>query len=626
MPSIADVKHVVVLMQENRAFDEYFGIMRGVRGFFDPHAIKQSDGSTIFAQKSSTAPATLYPFHVDTHTTDGQKLPQNGHSWANQHAKWANGALTGWRADHDDTVMGYFDRYDIPYHTALAQSFTICDDYHCAVLGPTAPNRIYLMSGMIDPGGTLGGPQITNPGGFPATPGQFRWKSYPRALSDAGVSWAVYDEQAGHAKDPPFDLNVAGYFADWVESAATHRKGDHRFEADLANGTLPTISWIVPPYANTEHPSLPPADGAFWMSSKIDALINSPYWANTVFILTYDENDGAFDHVVPPTAPAGTTDEYVQGLPIGPGFRVPCIVISPWTVGGRVSSLTFDHTSVLRLMESVTGVQAENISAYRRAHLHSLAEALDFSSATAAAKVPKLPQAPQFVDNGLAKPTAPIGAQTWPPSLARLSAIGWPGSHAYFFKGDQYLRYVTGAVGQTLHPEAGYPKPIAGNWPAATFVDAGVAMPDGKAYVFSGNAYVRYTAPAGNPNAVAGDYTLDAGYPNPIWNNWGGFWAADLDAVVAWTDGFTYFFKATEYVRCPTNGHVADDRPLPIALRFGGVIEAFPFGIDGAVVWSPTVAYFFKGDQYLRYDIPDNRIEVGYPKALATFSPELAAL
>jgi phospholipase C len=624
MASIADVKHVVILMQENRSFDEYFGMLRGVRGFFD------TTGAPVFAQHNAGAdPPSLFPFHVDTHTTSGETMKGNSHSWGAQHVGWNSGAMDGWRSDQADTVMGYFDRYDIPFHTALAQSFTICDSYFCSVLGPTAPNRMYLMSGMIDPGGTQGGPQIKD---LPkAVTPLFGWKSYPRALSDAGVSWAIYDEQAGHV-DPPFDLNVTRYFSDWVESPTTHRTGDHQFEADLLLDKLPTVSWIVPPYNYTEHPEFAPANGAYWLASKIQAFMTSPYWSNTVFVLTYDENDGAFDHVAPPVAPAGTADELVDGAPIGPGFRVPCIVISPWTVGGRVASQPFDHTSVLRLLETVTGVKCTNISAYRRNTLHNLSEVLDFSTTVNAGAVPRLPAAPAYTSNGLPPPVAPntedqapVWPQLWPPSRSRLAAIGWLGGHAYFFCGPSYLRYTTGTTGTTLTPDAGYPKSIAAEWPGVTFVDAGVAYPDGKAYVFSDHSYVRYSSPPGDPDAVAGSWTLDAGYPNRIWNNWSGFWAADFDAVTTWNDGYTYFFKGTEYVRCLTDGHVAESAPQPIASRFPGVIAAFSFGIDAAVVWSASEAYFFKGTQYVRYNLSSNAVDEG-PKSISVFSSALMTL
>jgi phospholipase C len=144
-----------------------------------------------------------------------------------------------------------------------------------------------------------------------------------------------------------------------------------QFEHDAAHDRLPTVSWILPTASQSEHPSHLPAAGADFIARQVNAIASNPdVWASTVFFLVYDENDGFFDHVAPPTAPAGTADEHlaVDGVsqPIGLGFRVPCVVVSPWTVGGHVAHGTFDHTSVLRFLERLTGVQNPNISAWRR--------------------------------------------------------------------------------------------------------------------------------------------------------------------------------------------------------------------------------------------------------------------
>jgi phospholipase C len=133
-----------------------------------------------------------------------------------------------------------------------------------------------------------------------------------------------------------------------------------------------------------------PADGAAFVASKIDAIAANPdVWAKTVFILDYDENDGLFDHVAPPFAPAGTAHEFVSGLPIGGGFRVPCIVISPWTAGGWVCSQNFDHTSVLQFLEKFTGVRESNISDWRRQTFGDLTSVFRFEEEQA--RPPVLP-------------------------------------------------------------------------------------------------------------------------------------------------------------------------------------------------------------------------------------------
>ncbi len=125
-----------------------------------------------------------------------------------------------------------------------------------------------------------------------------------------------------------------------------------------------------------------PADGAAFVASKIDAIAANPdVWAKTLFILNYDENDGIFDHVVPPNPPAGTPHEFVDGLPIGGGFRVPCLLISPWTTGGWVCSDKLDHTSCLQFLEKLTGVREPNISDWRRKTFGDMTTALRFGDA-----------------------------------------------------------------------------------------------------------------------------------------------------------------------------------------------------------------------------------------------------
>jgi phospholipase C len=151
------------------------------------------------------------------------------------------------------------------------------------------------------------------------------------------------------------------------------------FEHDAKNDNLPAVSWLVAPSAQTEHPNWMPAAGAQYIASKVDAIASNPdVWAKTAFILTYDENDGYFDHVLPPTAPAGTPDEFIGGVPIGLGFRVPTVIVSPWTAGGYVNSNTLDHTSLIRLLERRFGVREPHISDWRRKTVGDMTAAFRF--------------------------------------------------------------------------------------------------------------------------------------------------------------------------------------------------------------------------------------------------------
>jgi len=389
--SLGDIKHVVLLMQENRSFDHYFGTMAGVRGFGDPNALQLSTGKSVFYQPDSENPiGYLLPFHLDTRTTSAQKIPSTSHAWAVQHDAWNGGKMDNWLPAHRKAdgerapyVMGYHTRADIPFQFALAEAFTICDSYHCSVLGPTWPNRMYWMSGTIDGDGEFGGPMTSNK---PIKEG-FRWTTYAERLQKAGISWKVYQQQDNYG------CNMLEHFKNFSEAdrdSALYTRGlvrdpEGKFEYDAMNDNLPAVSWIITTSTQSEHPDFMPAAGAAFVASKIDAIAANPeVWAKTVFILNYDENDGIFDHVAPPTPPPGTPREYVNGLPIGAGFRVPCIIVSPWTAGGWVCSQPFDHTSVLQFLEKFTRVPETNISDWRRKTFGDLTSAFRFDEEKAA--------------------------------------------------------------------------------------------------------------------------------------------------------------------------------------------------------------------------------------------------
>jgi phospholipase C len=140
---LSDIKHVVILMQENRSFDHYFGTLPGVRGFSDANAITLSTGKPVWYQPDPENPdGYLLPFRLNTITTSAQSIPSTSHAWYYQHTSWDNGAMDNFVPSHiaangvnGPYTMGYYTREDIPFHYALAENFTICDNYHCSVLG-----------------------------------------------------------------------------------------------------------------------------------------------------------------------------------------------------------------------------------------------------------------------------------------------------------------------------------------------------------------------------------------------------------------------------------------------------------------------------------------------------------
>jgi phospholipase C len=392
---LADIDHIIVLMKENRSFDHYFGTLPGVRGFGDAGAMRLPDGTSVFAQPDRDHPdGHVLPFHLDTRRTSAQRLHDLNHSWGPQHGCLNGGAMDAFVRMHrlvdgeaGPLTMGYHTRADLPLYYALADAFTVCDGYHCSMLGPTHPNRMFLMTGSIDADGQFGKPATDNSGR------SFGWETYPERLSRAGITWRIY-----HDFDD-YGCNVVKWFTGFTKTgrqsplrdAALRARPFYELLHDLATGNLPQVTWIVPPSTQSEHPDYLPVAGEDHTRQVLEALWTDPRaWARTVLIINYDENDGQFDHVLPPTPPPGTAGEFVNGLPVGLGFRVPCLVISPFSRGGYVVSDTFDHTSTLRLMEARFGVEVPNLSRWRRETCGDLTAALGLG-AVPRLDVPKLP-------------------------------------------------------------------------------------------------------------------------------------------------------------------------------------------------------------------------------------------
>jgi phospholipase C len=194
---IGAIDHIVFLMMENRSYDHYFGAYPKGRGF-DDHP-KNSLG--VFAQDypggtSLNPPGVLLPFHL-LQSAGEECTDDLTHDWGPQHLCWDNGKMDAFVSTHTSSsyegangtmTMGYYTREDLPFYYALADAFTLCDGYHCSILGPTHPNRLMANSGTIDPAGTSGGP-VTDTNETPDTLWQCTWPTMQEVLQDAGVSW-----------------------------------------------------------------------------------------------------------------------------------------------------------------------------------------------------------------------------------------------------------------------------------------------------------------------------------------------------------------------------------------------------------------------------------------------------
>ncbi|MDN6509419.1 MAG: twin-arginine translocation signal domain-containing protein, partial [Corynebacterium sp.] len=412
--SLDDVEHVIFLMQENRAFDHYFGTLRGVQGFDDPSVLRRRDGGTVFRQDG------VLPFPIrgsaGRQSMDAENVDALNHEWEGGTAALDGGWCDNWVEAKTASTMAYYDRDDLPFQYELADTFTICDQYFCSVPTSTSPNRNYFFSGYTGHEPDSPDERAVDNRAYEATHPGYGWRCLAETLQDAGIDWQVYQEWDNFTDNNleyfdytrdiarkvfpgPFGTGETYYTAlqkaretgaHAVESALTSRlertlaglddaertvfdralyrsepgTTTQRLAADISAGTLPAVSWVVPPSTESEHPSASsPRASANLIYRILEALGDNPdVWRRTALIITFDENDGYFDHVPPPRPPESEQDEWYQGTALGFGNRVPTLVVSPWTVGGFRCSEVFDHTSAAQFLEAWKGIEVPLVS------------------------------------------------------------------------------------------------------------------------------------------------------------------------------------------------------------------------------------------------------------------------
>lgn len=413
--SLKDIEHVVILMQENRSFDHYYGTLRGIRGFGDPRPMNKKDGKSVWLQdqKNVTQPQ-IPPYHLpkatSTDTDSGSLFLQDPeHDYSSGIRALNKGYNDQWIPHKDIVSMAHYKEQDIPLYFQLAKAFTICDAYYCSHNGGTDTNRSYFWTGTSR--GRTSNDQFS--GTYPAIKKIFTgrtspdWLTYPEKLEVLSIDWKVYQEGTdGNPFTGNFEDNTLTFFPQYHDKNSkiyeksqrvnsvlrTHSDKPSQFEQDVLNDRLPEVSWIVAPEAFSEHPKYPPHFGEYYVNEILRALLaNKKVWHKTALLITYDENGGFFDHLTPPTPPLDTTQGLVsKGInipskgvsynkdteysneryePIGMGARVPMLIISPWTTGGRVCSEVFDTR--LAFVFSTLGC-AHAVSRWETSSLRSL--------------------------------------------------------------------------------------------------------------------------------------------------------------------------------------------------------------------------------------------------------------
>jgi phospholipase C len=339
------IDHIVVLMQENRSFDHILGYLSREAGRSDVDGLNTlpPDPATN-AQVNRYDHLNYFPTRAEQTAWPSLSTPGPGHETENVVAQVADnmgGFVASWAGRLKDgspylgKVMEYFGADQLPVYAALAEEFTICDRWFCAHPGPTWPNRFVLLTGDLsaDANGSV---EINNPDTRRMVP-----RTAPTLfdrLTEKGVSWRVFEH----------GYSFPRLFANWTYDVANivpFEDPDIGFEATARSG-LPAVTLIEPDYidappGNDDHPPGDVADGQELVGRIVKALVSSPSWEKTLFVITYDEHGGFYDHVLPPDGLAPLRGE---GARAGP--RVPSFVISPLVARGGVLHTQFDHTSI----------------------------------------------------------------------------------------------------------------------------------------------------------------------------------------------------------------------------------------------------------------------------------------
>jgi phospholipase C len=362
-PASSGIEHIVVVTMENRSFDHFLGWL--------PNADGKQAGLSFADPKGVSHPT--YSLSGDY---TGCPHPDPDHSYSGARVEYAGGAMNGFLLDtsNDLYCIGYYGENDIPFYANLARSYTTCDRYFVSILGPTFPNRLFLHAAQTD--------RLTDSVSFTSLP--TIWDR----LAAAGVSANYY-------------FNNIPVLALWGTKYLGITKNYDNFKSAAQNGTLPQVSYIDPSFTtiddglgNDDHPHADIRRGDRFLHDTFEAVANGPAWNSTVFIVTFDEWGGFFEHVPPPRATAANAvdTDLVNGKALL-GMRVPTVIASPFTRGIEnsplVNHLVFDHTSILKLIEWRWGL-APLTPRDASGDINNLAYALNFTSPVTA--VPTLPK------------------------------------------------------------------------------------------------------------------------------------------------------------------------------------------------------------------------------------------
>ncbi|MGZ3653548.1 MAG: alkaline phosphatase family protein [Bdellovibrionota bacterium] len=390
------IEHVIVIMQENHSFDNYFGSL----------SAPQFYGSQVDGLRPGLSNRHRSGKEVPVFKQTNLCVTDLAHDWNSMHNDWNNGAMDGFVRTNDDRgdgtrVMGVYDETDLPFYYALANQFAIGDRYFASTLTQTFPNRFYLLTGT-----SFGHIQNLLPGSKTS----YAQKTLFDLLDEYGITWKYYNDGEGYLK----------LFQPLYLRSLDKMKTIADYESDLAAGTLPQVAFLdTSAEGEDEHPSADIQIGETWVSQRIRALMASSAWSTSALFLTYDEGGGFYDHVNPPQAcaPDSIAPLLMPGSVPGGfdqlGFRVPFVAVSPYARHHFVSHNIYDHSSILKFIETKFNLPALTA---RDANADGFSDVFDFAHPVF--KVAPLPESvPDPVrgcnpPNALKLPASPVSIRS----------------------------------------------------------------------------------------------------------------------------------------------------------------------------------------------------------------------
>lgn len=354
-PSTSGLEHIIIVTMESRSFDHLLGWVPGAEG---------RQAGLVFADRDGISRATYRL--TQTH---GCGFGDLGHSYEDGRVAYNGGACDGWlKVEGNDLhAIGYYESADLPFLSRAATQWTVLDRYFAPIMAPTFPNRIIALAGQTD---RVVSSQI--PCGLPTI-----WDR----LAAKNLVGRTYGE-----------LTTSHL---WGLTYLPLVRPISAFYSDAAAGTLPQVAFVEPDVSdesgNSYHPPGDIRNGEAFLASIYRAVTTGPAWKSSLLVITFDESGGFFDHVPPPVSPVPEAERSAGNLDGLRGFRVPAILVSPFVKRGHVSSRVYDHTSVLKLIETRWALDP---LAVRDAQANDIGDELDLSATDLSAPSIEVPSGP----------------------------------------------------------------------------------------------------------------------------------------------------------------------------------------------------------------------------------------